>query len=1422
MRRPPAPIPVLVFLAVAGWAVACGDGATEPPAPEPPRATTLTVTPATAGLTALGETVRLAAEVRDQNGRAMARAAVTWSSGDASVATVDATGLVTAAANGTATITATSGSASGSAAVTVAQAVSAVAVSPAVDSLVAGDTLRLVAEATDVNGQLMAVAEFTWSSSNVSVARVDGSGLVTGTAEGTATVTATAGSASGSATVTVLENPDRAALAALYHATDGPNWVNNENWLTDAPLGEWYGVDTDASGRVTRIVLKENALAGPMPPELGDLTSLRRLDFTSNGLTGSIPAELGSLANLEFLNLPINNLAGPLPPELGGLANLWWLQLATNALEGPLPPEWDGLTKLQELYIFNNELSGPLPRSLFGLDDLVALSFGSNAGLCAPGTTDFVDWIDRLDFSNGPYCNESDRSALRTLFETAGGSGWSDSAGWLGSVALDRWHGIRADSLGRVTALDLGSNGLAGRLPPDLGDLARMTELRIGSNADLTGRLPLSLADLSLRVLRYMGTGLCTPAEPAFREWLTTIPSHEGTARECSPQSDRAVLEALYDATGGANWNTRENWLSDRPLGEWYGVTTDDAGSVTGLSLYGNNLAGVIPRDIGSLASLRRLDLARNSLTGPIPSELGNLSELTRLRLDENDFSGPIPSELGDLANLVGLSLIGRPFGQNALTGSIPPELGSLANLTLLNLSRNRLSGPIPPELGSLVNLTSLNLHTNGLSGPIPPELGSLSNLTWLDLSWNRLSGPIPPELGNLANLRTLGLGGPRYSGLPGLSGPIPSELGNLTELTWLELGGNDLTGRIPPELGNLANLQQLRMHDNSLTGAIPGKLGDLANLTRLLLQENALTGAIPGELGSLDRLEELHLSGNALAGSVPPEFGGLVRLRVLGMSRNSDLSGPLPISLADLRNLETLQAASTRLCAPSDAAFLNWLDGIPNQRVARCGNEATMAYLVQAVQSREFPVPLISGEEALLRVFITAARANDESLPPVRASFYLNGAVAHVADIPAKQGPIPTEVDEGSLVRSANATVPAEVVRPGLELVVEIDPDQTLDPALGVATRIPETGRVAIDVRAMPVLDLTLIPFLWAEAPDSAVVESVAGMASNPAGHELLWHTRTLLPVGDLQATAHEPVVSSSNKSLDLMRQTAAIRAMEDGTGHWIGLMGPRITGLGNTPGRISVSPPNSFTIAHELGHNMSLRHAPCGITGDPAYPHENGIIGSWGYDRRGVGRIVPPDWHDLMSYCSPTWISDYNFNKAIRYRLADEGAPDAADMAAAASLLLWGGVDATGLPYLEPAFVVDAPPALPDSAGEYTIRGRSGEGAELFSLAFAMPDTGEASSSFAFALPVLSGWDRSLASITLSGPSGSVTLDRDTDRPLAILRNPRNGQVRGFLRDPPPATQAVADTVAQGVGTRLEVLFSRGIPGAEAWRRR
>ena len=457
---------------------------------------------------------------------------------------------------------------------------------------------------------------------------------------------------------------------------------------------------------------------------------------------------------------------------------------------------------------------------------------------------------------------------------------------------------------------------------------------------------------------------------------------------------------------------------------------------------------------------------------------------------------------------------------------------------------------------------------------------------------------------------------------------------------------------------------------------------------------------------------------------------------------------------------------------------------------------------------------------------FVTAGNDNDERLPPVRASFHLNGTLAHVVEIPSRPGPIPQTVNEGSLAASANALIPAEVVRPGLEMVVEIDPDGTLGAAPGLARRIPETGRAAIDVQAMPLFDLTVVPFLWTADPDSAILDSVGGMAAYPESHELLSLTRTLLPVGTLEVKSHEPVLSSSNFSYDLLGQTRAIRVMEGGTGYYMGTMSGTITGSSLAGGVASFARPNAFSIAHEFGHNFSLAHAPCGGAGnpDPAYPNANGTIGAWGYDARGSGSLVQPSRFDLMGYCvrDSAWVSDYHFTKALHFRLTEEGPRAAAALASAGLLLLWGGIDAEGKPFLNPTFVVDAPPQLPDSAGEHRIIGRSISGNELFALSFAMPDVadGDGSSSFALGLPVQPGWGSNLASISLSGPGGSTTLDSDTNLPMTILRDPSTGQVRAILRDMPQADAAAA-LAPQAAPDSLDVLFSRGIPDAAAWSR-
>ena len=378
--------------------------------------------------------------------------------------------------------------------------------------------------------------------------------------------------------------------------------------------------------------------------------------------------------------------------------------------------------------------------------------------------------------------------------------------------------------------------------------------------------------------------------------------------------TDRAALEALYDATGGTGWTDSTNWKTSAPLDEWYGVTTDADDRVSRLDLGGNELTGSIPVELGGLVSLQRLDLFSNDLAGPIPAELGSLVNLETLDLGGNELTGSIPSELGGLVNLETLDL-----GENELTGPIPVELGGLVSLQRLDLFSNDLAGPIPAELGSLVNLETLDLASNEFTGSIPAELRSLTNLEWLNLGSNELTGPIPAWLGELVNLRSLGLGG------NALTGPIPAELRSLANLEWLSLGPNELTGPIPAWLGELVHLRSLDLGGNALGGPIPAELGNLVDLEWLDLASNDLTGPIPAELGNLVDLEWLDLADNDLTGPIPAELGSLSNLERLSLLDNSQLTGALGPTLLPL-TLDTLNIAGTRVCVPPDAALQQWL----------------------------------------------------------------------------------------------------------------------------------------------------------------------------------------------------------------------------------------------------------------------------------------------------------------------------------------------------------------------------------------------------------------------------------------------------------------------------------------------------------------
>jgi len=158
-------------------------------------------------LTWLGATTRLGAAALDARGNPIADARVAWASSDAASARVDTAGLVTAVANGAATISASLGDLAASVTLAVAQQVATVTVAPSAAAINVGATQQFGATATDAGGTTVTGVKFLWVSANANVAVVDTTGLATGTGVGAVTVTAVGRGEPGNAVLTVGSAP---------------------------------------------------------------------------------------------------------------------------------------------------------------------------------------------------------------------------------------------------------------------------------------------------------------------------------------------------------------------------------------------------------------------------------------------------------------------------------------------------------------------------------------------------------------------------------------------------------------------------------------------------------------------------------------------------------------------------------------------------------------------------------------------------------------------------------------------------------------------------------------------------------------------------------------------------------------------------------------------------------------------------------------------------------------------------------------------------------------------------------------------------------------------------------------------------------------------------------------------------------------
>ena len=620
-------------------------------------------------------------------------------------------------------------------------------------------------------------------------------------------------------------NSDRQALIDFYYATDGDNWSNNTNWLSDQPLDEWFGVTTilDESGkeRVFNLYLSNNNLSGDLPSEISQLQYLKNLNLSGNQLTGSIPSEIGQLQELSTLRINNNRLSGSIPTEIGQLQQLQVLGLGSNQLTGSIPAEIGQLQQLQALDLGVNQLSGSVPAEIGQLSQLRNLTLSDNQlSGSIPTEIGQLQQLQSLGLSNNQFSGIPVEIASLNLFVFV-----------IQENALDFTELLKAKSAGATNFLyamqDIVvsttlANGVLSATEVGGDQFQWFKDGEAIADATEATYQPTEAGDYYVEIKHSELPDL------TFTSSSLTVSTTDLSIVE----PDRQTLIDFYHATGGDSWRRNTNWLSDKPIEEWYGVeltAIDELGRkrVSGISLVSNRLSGSIPIAIGQLEQLQSLDLSRNQLSGSIPVEISLLRQLKSLVLRVNRLSGNIPIEIGQLEQLQSLD-----FRSNQLSGSIPAEIGKLEQLQFLDLAANELLGSIPSEIGQLRQVQYLDLAGNELSGSIPSEIGQLEQLEFLKLINNQLSGS------------------------------IPSEIAQLRQLQFLEFSDNQLSGSIPAEIGQLTQLQSLNLSRNRLSGSIPTEIGDMHHLRKLFLSDNDFIG-ISAEILNRD---VVYLSGNRLS----------------------------------------------------------------------------------------------------------------------------------------------------------------------------------------------------------------------------------------------------------------------------------------------------------------------------------------------------------------------------------------------------------------------------------------------------------------------------------------------------------------------------------------------------------------------------
>lgn len=373
---------------------------------------------------------------------------------------------------------------------------------------------------------------------------------------------------------------------------------------------------------------------------------------------------------------------------------------------------------------------------------------------------------------------------------------------------------------------------------------------------------------------------------------------------------------------------------------------------------------------------------------------------------------------------------------------------------------------------------------------------------------------------------------------------------------------------------------------------------------------------------------------------------------------------------------------------------------------------------ITQATQNLNNTVPLVAGKAAIVRVYAQTDASNGVAGVYVSVSGTRNGSP--LAGSPLLLGPksVSTTWSRGNLSTSFNFSLPSTWLSGAVTLQIRVDPNNTIDEG---SKENNNTTSFLANFNNVPAMDVKVVPITYIDpvtnlefppasstylAPGLVRMYPISAATVTRRSAGLEWDDNLRIDTNWYNLLSRIATIKSTDEAPDSQVYYGLVPLFTEWGYSWFS---SGVAGIGYVGARVSagLADASNYGLSgsdianHEIGHNLGREHAPCGVDGeDPTYPYVGGLIGQHGLRIDLMQIFDPAIYADIMGYCDPVWISDYNYQALYNAQVATASMAQISPVRVE-SLLVRAHLPEDGAIQLEPAYVFES---VPDSLPQHS----------------------------------------------------------------------------------------------------------------------